>query len=85
MKHATCSLIIDSGSCMNVANTCLVLKLDLSTSPHPRPYKLHWLNDNDELFVDNQVVVDLEIGKYHDRILCDVVPMEATHVVLNRP
>ena len=57
----------------------------MSTSPHPRPYKLQWLNDNGELLVDKQVVVDLEIGKYHDSILCDVVPMEATHVLLGRP
>ena len=59
MKHATCALIIDSGSCVNVdvASTRLVSKLALSTSPHPRPYKLQWLNDNGELLVDKQVLV----------------------------
>ena len=25
------------------------------------------------------------IGKYHDSVLCDVVPMEASHVLLGRP
>ena len=25
------------------------------------------------------------IGKYKDEVLCDVVPMEATHVLLGRP
>jgi hypothetical protein len=79
VKHATCSLIIDNGSCVNVASTRLVLKLDLSTSPHRKPYKLQWLNDNGELLFDKQVVADFQIGKYHDSILCDVVPMEATH------
>ena len=26
----------------------------------------------------------LTIGRYNDRVLCDVVPMEATHVLLGR-
>ena len=85
VRNATCSLIIDSGSCVNVASTRLVSKLNLPTTPHPKPYKLQWLNDNGELLVDKQVLVDLEIGKYHDSIVCDVVPMEATHILLGRP
>jgi len=35
-----CSLIIDGGSCTNVASSRLVTKLNLETKPHPRPYKL---------------------------------------------
>ena len=27
----------------------------------------------------------LTIGRYNDRVLCDVVPMEATHILLGRP
>ena len=85
VKNATCSLIIDSGSCVNVASTRLVSKLNLPTTPHPRPYKLQWLNDNGELLVDKQVLVELTIGKYCDSIVCDVVPMEAAHILFGRP
>jgi len=35
-----CSLIIDSGSCVNVASNRIVNKLNLDTTPHPQPYKL---------------------------------------------
>jgi hypothetical protein len=35
------SMIIDGGSCTNVAGTTLVEKLNLPTLKHPRPYKLH--------------------------------------------
>ena len=35
-----CSMIIDGGSCTNVASTTMVEKLGLPTSKHPRPYKL---------------------------------------------
>ena len=32
-----------------------------------------------------QVEVCLTIGRDNDRVLCDVVPMEATHILLGRP
>ncbi|GAV65880.1 zf-CCHC domain-containing protein, partial [Cephalotus follicularis] len=38
IKGRVCSLIIDSGSCTNVATTTIVEKLNLSTTPHPSPY-----------------------------------------------
>ena len=70
-----CSLIIDGGSCTNVASTRLVEKLGLKTTPHPKPYKLQWLSNNDELVVDKQVLLRFFIGKYVDDVLYDIVPM----------
>jgi len=35
--------------------------------------------------VDKQVLINFAIGKYKDEVLCDVVAMEATHVLLGRP
>ncbi|RDY02025.1 hypothetical protein CR513_14573, partial [Mucuna pruriens] len=35
-----CSMILDGGSCTNVASTILVEKINLQTAKHPRPYKL---------------------------------------------
>jgi hypothetical protein len=32
-----------------------------------------------------QVVVPFSIGKYIDEVLCDVVPMQASHILLGRP
>ncbi|KAG2712430.1 hypothetical protein I3760_04G125400 [Carya illinoinensis] len=80
-----CSMIIDGGSCTNVASTTLVEKLNLPTLKHSRPYKLQWLNDCGEVRVDRQVLVTFSIGKYQDEVLCDVVPMYAGHILLGRP
>ena len=80
-----CSLIIDGGSCINVASTRLVEKLGLKTTPHPKPYKLQWLSDNGELVVDKQVLLTFSIVRYVDELLCDMVPMEARHVLLGKP
>ena len=80
-----CSLIIDDGSCTNVASTRLTEKLGLKITPHPKPYKLQWLSDNGELVVDKQMLLTFSIGKYVDEVLCNMVPMEVAHVLLGRP
>jgi len=80
-----CSLIVDGGSCTNVASSRLVSKLNLDTQPHPRSYRLQWLSEDEEVKVTHQVEVCLTIGRYNDRVLCDVVPIEATHILLGRP
>ena len=85
IQGRVCSLIIDGGSCTNVVSARLVKKMNLETKPHPRPYKLQWLSEEGELRVDKQVEIQFSIGKYKDKILCDVVPMEASHMLLGRP
>jgi len=35
--------------------------------------------------VNKQVLITFAIGKYKDEVLCDVVPMEANHILLGRP
>ena len=85
INNKVCSVIIDGGSCTNVASTILVEKLNLATLKHSRPYKLQWLNDCGEVRVDRQVLVTFSIGKYLDEVLCDVMPMHAGHILLRRP
>ncbi|XP_040864975.1 uncharacterized protein [Glycine max] len=46
-----CSLIIDGGSCTNVASSKLVSKLNLDTQLRPRPYRLQWLSEDEEVKV----------------------------------
>jgi len=42
-----CSLIIDSSLCCNYCSDRLVEKLKLKMIPHPRPYKLHCINNGE--------------------------------------
>jgi hypothetical protein len=85
VNNKVCSMIIDGGSCTNVASTILVEKLNLPTLKHSRPYNLQWLNDCGEIKVNKQVLISFSIGKYKDEVLCDVVPMHAGHILLGRP
>jgi len=78
------SLIVDEGSCANVTSSRLVSKQNLDTKPHPRPYRLQWLSEDEEVKMTQQVEVCLTIRRYNDKVLCDVVPMEVTHILLGR-
>lgn len=80
-----CITIIDSGSCTNVSSTILVEKLGLKGKKHPKPYRLQWLNESGEVKVTKQVVVLFSIGWYVDEVKCNVVPMQAGHLLLGRP
>ncbi|XP_074292754.1 uncharacterized protein LOC141619634 [Silene latifolia] len=80
------NLIIHGGSCTNVASTTMVSKLGLPTQEHPNPYKLRWLNRDSGVRVDKQCIIYFSIGKmYKNKVLCDVVPMDACHLLLGRP
>jgi len=78
-------MIIDGGSCANVASTRVVEKLRLPTISHTKPYKLQWFSEEGKIMVNKKVLITFAIRKYKDAVLCDVVPMEATHVFLGRP
>jgi hypothetical protein len=60
-------------------STTMVEKLNLKTKPHSHPYKL-------QCQVTKKCLVQLSIGKnYKDEVLCDVVPIDACHILLGRP
>jgi len=82
VQNNVCSLIIDSGSYTNMASITLVSKLNLCIVKYTRPYRLQWLNDNGKVKMTKQVVVLFFIGKYVDEVLCDMVPIQASHILL---
>jgi hypothetical protein len=76
-------VIIDGGSCNNLASSDIVDKLALTTKPHP--YHIQWLNNSGKAKVTKLVPINFAIGSYHDVIECDVIPMQACHILLGRP
>jgi len=85
IQGKVCSLIIDGDSCTNVASTHLVSKLGLSTIPHPQPYSLQWLKKGNEVQVTKQALISFSVANLRDEVLCDVLPMDACHLLLGRP
>ena len=68
-------VIIDGGSCHNLASEELCSKLQLVKMKHPHPYKVQWLSDNGTIQVDHRVQVSFKIGAYEDTLECDVLLM----------
>jgi hypothetical protein len=85
LQERSIRIIIDSGSCNNLASTMLVEKLSLPTRKHSNPYHIQWLNDGGKIRVSRSVRVPFSIGAYSAYVDCDVVPMEACSLLLGRP
>ncbi|XP_077249604.1 uncharacterized protein LOC143889310 [Tasmannia lanceolata] len=81
-----CRLIIDSGCCENVISETAASKLKLELKEHPTPYKMSWLKRCMEVTVSKRCLVNLSIASiYFDKIWCDVIPMDCSHIILGRP
>eukprot|EP00253_Pinus_taeda_P026478 PITA_26478 len=78
-------MIIDSGGTDNLVSTEVVEKLKLKTMKHPTPYKVSWLQKGHQLLVNEHCEVEFQVGKYKDKIVCDVMPMDVCHIFLGRP
>lgn len=80
-----CRVIIDSSSTDNIISEEAIIKLKLKRIPHTNPYKVTWLNKEQHILVGEQAWVEFTRGKYKDRVLRDILPMDACHLILGRP
>jgi len=62
IQDKVCNLIIDGGSCTNIASTTLIKKLSIPIVSHPKPYSLKWLNDGGDIKVSKQALISFLIG-----------------------
>jgi hypothetical protein len=62
IKDKLCRIIVDNGSCNNIASQELVERLNLKQRRHPSPYKMQWLSDCGSMRVSNMVTVQFSIG-----------------------
>ncbi|GJT27379.1 transposon ty3-I gag-pol polyprotein [Tanacetum coccineum] len=85
-EEKICSIIIDGGSCENLVSKALVKAFKLPIEPHYSPYQIRWIKKGPTLKVTEICKVPLAIGKhYNELVTCDVVDIEACHVLLGRP
>jgi hypothetical protein len=84
IKEQSCRMIINGGNCDNLAISDTVDKLTLTTNPHQRPYHIQWLNNSGKAKVTKLVQLNFAIAPYHDVVECDVVPMQACHILSAR-
>ena len=73
VKGKCCQLVIDSGSTDNLVSNEVVEKLNLKTMKYPTPYRVSWLQKGNQLIVNEQCELELQIGNYKDKVVCDVM------------
>ena len=76
VKERAIWIIIDGGSCNNLASIDMVEKLSLTTRQHPHPYYIQWFDSTGRLKVTRTTRVHFTIGTYSDFVDCDVVAMQ---------
>src|SRR3954470_10250345 len=59
-------VVIDGGSCHNLASTELCEKLNLTLHQHKHPYHIQWLSDQGSVKIKHTVSVTFSIGPYKD-------------------
>jgi len=62
----------------------MVSKLNLDTMTHLRPNTLQWIRKGNVVEVFKQTLAHFSISEYRDEVLCDVLPMDACHLLLGR-
>lgn len=80
-----CNVIVDDGSTHNLVAEEMVQKPGLKRVRHPFPYRIGWLQDKHTLEVREQYLVDFQIGKYKDQVVCDIMDMSSCHIFLGTP
>ncbi|XP_071740522.1 uncharacterized protein [Rutidosis leptorrhynchoides] len=64
----------------------MVDKLALVAEDHPKPYQLTWLKRGNHIKVTKRYLVQFSIGKTNkNEVWCEVIPMDACHLLLGRP
>ncbi|GKD43909.1 hypothetical protein Tco_1268554 [Tanacetum coccineum] len=83
VQRTLCSSKVSDSSQMSKA---LVKAFKLPTEPHHSPYQIGWIKKGSTFKVTEICKVPLAIGKhYNELVTCDVVDIEACHVLLERP
>ena len=75
-------VIIDNGSIENIVSKEVGEKLKLATEKRPQPYKILWIWKDNEIRVTSRCLVQFNIGNVYKEVWCDILPMNACHILL---
>ena len=86
VKTTLVDAVIDSGNQKNLISRAVVKSLGLTTSKHPSPYPLGWIQKEGSLEIVEQCTFKFAFDEqYIDEVTCDVVPLDVCHVMLGSP
>jgi hypothetical protein len=85
-KHNKIDTLFDIGSQTNLISRDTVKKLKLATTPHPKPYPLGSICDNDKLHVRRRCKLRFSItANFIHEVELDVIPLDMFGIMLGSP
>jgi len=79
------NLVIDGRTCENLVSRKLVDYLNLPTQPHKSPYSIGEVKKGTQVKITRTCRVPIFIGKhYQEEVLCEVLDMDACHILLGQ-
>jgi hypothetical protein len=85
-KNTKIDTLFDTGSQANLISEDTVKKLNLETTPHPKPYPLGWICDNPKLHVTRRCKLRFAItANFIDEVELDIIPLDIYGIVLGIP
>lgn len=86
IKHTKVDTLFDTCSQVNLISEEVVKKLNLTTTPHPKPYPLGWVCNDAQLQVTKQCKLRFAVtANFVDEVEADVVPLDICGLVLASP
>ena len=61
-----------------------LLKRWLKADPHPHPYDVNWVDKTTQSIIQ-RCQVSIHMSCYQDRVWCDVLDIDAAHILFGRP
>lgn len=77
--------IVDSGSQKNLISRETVKRLNLKVTRHPQPYSMGWVNEGQDIQINQQCRLPYSIKPFKDEVICDVAPLDVCDVLLGQP
>lgn len=75
-------VIIDGGSCENMVSETLEKQLRLRRYKVKISYRMSWFRKGGEISVRYHCLVPIQLKDYKDEVWCNIVPMDACHILL---
>jgi len=76
--------MIDGGSCTNIIAKTALEKMGFRAKPHPHPYNMNLVNKKAQ-FITHRCQVLIHMSSYKNRVWCDILDIDAAHILLGRP
>ena len=79
-----CRLVVSSGTLTNLVLGEMISKLNIEKIVHCTPYRMYGRNNYKWIDVKEQAYMSFNIGRYVDKILCDIVSLDDCQMILGR-